>query len=105
MYELLVRTLRDHSRSAYTYASPDCPQVYFLSGLHNPTRTLFDFFDDPVGRTPRILNELSEHDVTAIAINEQPEFSGPMPVDLQNALSTRYPFAEQIGTFTVRWRQ
>ncbi len=105
MYELLVRSLRGHSRSAYTYASPDCPQVYFLSGLRNPTRTLFDFFDDPVGRTPRILNELSEHDVTAIAINEQPEFSGPMPVDLQNALSTRYPFAEQIGTFTVRWRQ
>lgn len=105
MYESLVRALRDHSRSAYTYASPDCPQVYFLSGLRNPTRTLFDFFDDHLGRTPRILKELAAHDVTAIAINDQPEFSGPMPADLEAALDTRYPFAEQIGTFTVRWRQ
>lgn len=104
-YESLVRTLRNHSRSAYTYAGPDCPQVYFLSGLRNPTRTLFDFFDDPVRRTPRILEALSEHGVTAIAINEQPEFSGPMPADLRTALDTRYPFAEHIGTFTVRWRE
>lgn len=105
IYQSLVRTLRAHSHSGYTYASPDCPQVYFLAGLRNPTRTLFDFFDDPVERTPRILNELSEHGVTAIAINEQPEFSGPMPVDLRTAVVTRYPFAEQIGTFTVRWRE
>ena len=105
MYELLVRTLRDHAHSGYTYASPDCPQVYFLSGLRNPTRTVFDFFDDPVGRTPRILEELSAHNVTAIAINEQPEFSGPMPDDLRTALETRYPFVEQIGNFTVRWRE
>ena len=105
MYQSLVSTLRRHSHSAYTYASPDCPQVYFLSGLRNPTRTLFDFFDDPVGRTHRILHALSEHEVTAIAINEQPEFSGPMPDGLRTALAARYPFAEQIGTFTVRWRQ
>jgi hypothetical protein len=32
-------------------ATPDCPEVYFLYGFRNPTRTLFDFGDEQAGRT------------------------------------------------------
>ena len=46
-YERLVAELRAHASSGYMYATPDCPEVYFLSGLRNPTRTFFDFFDEP----------------------------------------------------------
>jgi len=28
-------------------AGPDCPEVYFLAGVRNPTRSLFEFLEDP----------------------------------------------------------
>jgi hypothetical protein len=105
MYDVLVGELRAHSRSTYTYAGPDAPQIYFLSGLRNPTRTLFDFFDDPVGRTPRILRELDERGVTAVVINARGDFSGSLTTSLAAALETRFPLHEQIGRFTLRWRE
>lgn len=105
LYVVLVRDLRAHSRSMYTYAGPDAPQIYFLSGLRNPTRTLFDFFDDSVGRTPRIMRELDARGVTAVAINAHGDFSGAMPTSLAAALEQRFPLHEQIGRFTLRWRE
>lgn len=105
MYVSLVRELRAHSRSAYTYAGPDAPQVYFLSGLRNPTRTLFDFFDDPVARTQRILSTLNARGVTAVVINARGDFSGTMTTDLAASLEMRFPRHEQIGRFTLRWRE
>src|SRR5215472_9183720 len=35
----MTETLRAHARNGVTFATPDCPEVYFLSGLANPTRT------------------------------------------------------------------
>ncbi|HEX5180120.1 MAG TPA: glycosyltransferase family 39 protein, partial [Gemmatimonadaceae bacterium] len=105
MYGALVHELRAHSQSTYTYAGPDAPEVYFLSGLRNPTRTLFDFFDNSVGRTPRIMRELDARGVTAVAINAHGDFSGAMPTSLAAALEQRFPLHEQIGRFTLRWRE
>ena len=62
-YEQLVKLLRDHARGEFAYATPDCPEVYFLSGLRNPTRTFFDYYDDPTERTARILDAINERDV------------------------------------------
>ncbi|HEX6533403.1 MAG TPA: hypothetical protein VF041_02330 [Gemmatimonadaceae bacterium] len=104
-YTRLVRLLRARASGGYTFATPDCPQVYFLAGLRNPTRTLYDFFDDTTGRTARVLGALDEHHVTAIAINQRPEFSGPVPQPLQRALEARYPYSERVGRFVVRWRE
>lgn len=104
-YARLVALLREHASSEYAFASPDSPQVYFLSGLRNPTRTLFDVFDDPDGRTERVLRALAAHRVSVIALNQAPEFSGPVPPDLERALRARYPHSEQVGRFVVRWRE
>lgn len=104
-YEQLVVALRDLSLSEYTLATPDLPEVYFLSGLANPTRTLFDFFDEPAGRTARILDGLEAHDVNVIVLNRRLRFSGPPPEDLLAELRTRYPRAAVLGGFIVRWRE
>ncbi len=103
-YGQLVRLLKQHSSGDFVYGTPDCPEVYFLSGLQNPTRTLFDFFDDPTNRATRILRTLEEHGVTAIALNRRPQFSGPVAPELQAALDARYPDSVQVGFFVVRWR-
>jgi 4-amino-4-deoxy-L-arabinose transferase-like glycosyltransferase len=103
-YRRLIPMLRARARGGYIWASPDCPEVYFLSGLRNPTRTLFDFFDEPAGRTARVLHALEQHGVTVVVMNARPAFSQPIPDDLVAALETRYPYATNIGTFHVRWR-
>jgi hypothetical protein len=81
------------------------PEVYFLSGLRNPTRTLFEFLDDTTAYTARTLALLESHHVTAIALNRAPRFSRRITPDLAAALAARYPYAADIGSMQVRWRR
>jgi 4-amino-4-deoxy-L-arabinose transferase-like glycosyltransferase len=104
VYSRLIPMLRVRARGGYTWASRDCPEIYFLAGLKNPTRTLFDFFDDTTNYTSRTLRMLDEHHVTAIVMNRWPAFSPQFSDDLVNALIQRYPYATNIGPFHVRWR-
>ncbi|MFL5607920.1 MAG: ArnT family glycosyltransferase [Gemmatimonadaceae bacterium] len=103
-YRKLVPMLRARAKSGYIWASPDAPEMYFLSGLKNPTRSLFDFFDDTTGRTARVLEALDKHDVTVVVLNARPTFSPAPPVDLIGELESRYPFATNIGPYQVRWK-
>lgn len=103
-YENLVRTLLVHARSEYTYASPDCPEVYFLSGLRNPTRTLSELYDDPMDRTERILRAIDQHGVSVVALNQTPLIGPAVPTDLEQELELRFPNWTRIGKFVVRWR-
>ena len=75
-----------------------------MTGLRNPTRTMFDFFDDPDGRTDRILRVIAAHQITAIAINHWAAFSGPPDPRLLAALAERYPDSANVGRYTLRWR-
>jgi len=100
----LVKVVAQHSRGSYIYATPDCPQVYFLSGFRNPTRTMFDFLDDPTGRTQRILDALHAHDINLVVINLAPGFSGPVPQDLRVALDREFPERAFTPNYEVRWK-
>ncbi len=103
-YEHLIPVVQDHAAGEYIYAAPDCPEVYFLSRLRNPTRNIFDFLDKPAGRTARILSALETHHVKVVAILTQPPFSGPLEPDLKAALTERFPDSTLVGRFEVRWR-
>jgi hypothetical protein len=103
-YEALGKVIKDHARGEYLYATPDCPEFDFLFDFRNPTRTLFDFVDDPVGRTDRILNALRARDVSIVVINLEPEFSGTVPSDLGEALEEEFPAEQVVDKFIVRWK-
>jgi hypothetical protein len=105
VYLPLIQILQDQARGGYTWASPDMPEVYFLSGLKNPTRSLFDFFDDPTNRSARILSALDSHGVTAIVLNRLPAFSAPLADDLIPGLEKRYPYSLNVGPYQLRWRK
>ena len=105
VYRPLILILQDRARGGYTWASPDMPEVYFLSGLKNPTRSLFDFFDDTTHRTARILGALDSHGVTAVVLNHYPAFSAKPSKDLVEAIEQRYPYAINVGPYQVRWRR
>jgi len=104
-YERLVAVLQARASGGFMYATPDSPEVYFLSGLRNPTPTFFDFLDDPEGRTTRILAALDEKRVQVVALNRRPGFSGDVPPDLAAELSVRFPLTMEVGRFEVRWRE
>ena len=104
-YERLIRIVQEHANgSTYVYCAPDCPEVPFLSGLHNPTGTLFDFFENPAGHNRRTLEAIDSHEMKVVVIALDPIFSKPMSKDLQAALRQRFPEALRVGDFEVRWR-
>ena len=103
-YRRMVAILRARAKGGYMWASPDCPEVYFLAGLKNPTRTLFDFFDDSTDHTQRVLAALERHGVTVIVLNARAAFSPPPSPDLVAELEKRFPFATNVGPYHVRWR-
>jgi hypothetical protein len=100
----LVNVVLRHARGNYIYATPDCPEVYFLSGFRNPTPTLFDFLDEPTGRTERILAAIHAHDVNLVVLNLAPSFSDPVAPDLREALYREFPEQTHTGSFEVRWK-
>src|ERR1700682_693013 len=102
-YQQLIAAVREHTRGPFIYAAPDCPEVYFLAGFHNPTRSLFDFLDDSSGRE-EILNALELHQVNVIVIYDKPAFSSELPDTLREALEDRFPSSRNVGPFEVRWR-
>ena len=103
-YQAVLSLLHEHAQGGYTWASPDSPEMYFLANLRNPTRSLYEFFDEPVGHSQRILGALETHGVTAIVENAKPPFSAPLDPVLVAALAVRYPDAAGIGPYLVRWR-
>jgi hypothetical protein len=100
----LVNVVSERARGKYIYATPDCPEVYFLSGFRNPTPTLFDFLDEPTGRTRRILAAIHAHEVNLVVLNLAPSFSGPVAPDLREALEREFPEQTHTGNFEVRWK-
>jgi hypothetical protein len=102
-YTELTTVIRANARGGFIWAGPDCPEVYFLSGLANPTGTLFDFLDQQEGRSQRILSTLARDRVRLVVIKSDPQFSEPIEPSLADSLRVRYPHDSVIGHFTVRW--
>jgi hypothetical protein len=105
VYNALVPMVRAHARGGYTWASPDTPEIYFLTGLRNPTRTFFEIFDDSTNTEDGVLRALDAHGVTAIVINARPPFSRGVSRRVFRQLAARYPLSQWVGPYQVRWRE
>jgi hypothetical protein len=103
-YEELDRLIRQHGRGEYIFAKPDSPEVYFLSGFHDPTGIFFDFYEDASGRTQRALAAIQSHNINLVVLNHRPPFSGPIADDLKTALERDFPNRADAGDFEVRWK-
>ena len=88
----------------YVYATPDCPEVYFLSGARNPTGDLYEFLRRPRRGVTDTLALIEHNHVNLIVINRAPHFSGPIDPALEMALESRFPHSVVVGRFVVRWR-
>lgn len=104
-YRSVTALLRRHALGGFGYAGPDAPEVYYLAGLKNPTRSLFDILDtSDSARGETLLRTLQSRDVTAVAINLRPGFSASLDARTLRRLRTAYPTHVRVGHFEVRWK-
>lgn len=104
-YKPVIELIQRHSEEGSAiYATPDCPEIYFLSARRNPTRTMYDFFDEAEGRTERIIKLLDEERITVVVLNLMPEFSKPIDQQLLAAIQSRFPDVRRFDNFAVAWR-
>jgi hypothetical protein len=104
VYSRLVATVRSQARGPWVYATPDCPEVNFLTDTRNPTRDLFEFFEDGGSRDATFASLDAKH-VNLVVINTKPAFSPPLAGAFVARLATRFPNFVEVGRFEIRWRE
>jgi hypothetical protein len=104
VYERLVRLVRARAGGDVIYATPDCPEVYFLAAKRNPTRHVFEFLDDAPTTAEDVLRLLEREAVRVVVLNTRPTFSAPVSPEVRRALAAQFPDSAAVGQFVVRWR-
>jgi hypothetical protein len=102
--ERLVQGLAGLETGPSILAIPDAPEVYFLTGLTNPTRTLFDFFESATSRTEQVLAIVDEADLQVVVLNRRRLFSPPVEGPLLDSLIARFGLAAEAGRFLILWK-
>ncbi|HLM81365.1 MAG TPA: hypothetical protein VK302_12145 [Terriglobales bacterium] len=103
-YDDLSAIIKEHAHGKYIYATPNCPEVYFLNGFRDATATLFRTTYDPSEVTQVVMGALREHDVNLVVLNGNPWYSGPISLELRAALEREFPNRATAGPFEVRWK-
>lgn len=102
LYGAMIPELQLRAGAGAIWAGPDAPEIYFLGGFRNRTRSLFDFL---AGEGTELLAMLDREGVRAIAVNWQPAFSPRLSPALTDVLRARFPEAVGMGHFELRWRR
>ncbi len=103
-YEALIPFVQQVAAGRRVWAGPDAPEVYFLGGFRNETRTLFDFFDaDSVAAVP-LPTRLQRLGVDVVVVKTAPPFSPRLREEHLAAIAASFPNVRTIGGFEVYWR-
>jgi hypothetical protein len=100
-YEALIGVVEALSNGRTLWAGPDAPEVYFLSGMPNQTRTLIDFLD---GESVPLVERVRRAKATLVVLNLRPDFSGAPDEATIRALRADFPNVEAVATYLVLWR-
>ncbi len=98
-YEELVRVVQRLSKGGPIIAMPECPEVYFLTGLENATK------DDNGASLEVLLQAGQDARVHVIVINRLSTFSGAsLTPELHQELLARFPNEGRVGRYSLFWR-
>ena len=103
-YNRLLPLIHEHLSGGALLAGPDCPEVYVLSGLSNPTPSPFDFFETLGGYERMIQDVLRTNHVQVIVVDNRPQFSSDYVHAMRRAVSSAFLEHESVGDFDVYWR-
>lgn len=91
--------------SEWLFVWHDAPEIYFLTGLRNPTRTLFEAFSDPAAQTAGAVERLlQEKHVGVVVLTRRESAQRPMPAALRRWIEREYPSVAWVGATEVRSR-
>ena len=94
--EQLISFLQQQSPNGLMLAANDCPELYFLSGLTNPT------LDDGGAAPEVVLRAIQSPDLKLVVINEAPFFPAARPdPTLKSKLAQSFPYATRAGRFLI----
>jgi hypothetical protein len=102
----LIPFIRRMAGSGSIYAGPDCPEVYFLSGIANKTPILFDSLEDQK-KYQLEMNDLIAAPTSVlkvVVIRDLPNNAVEQLSLLRSLVIPRFPNSRRIGNFTVYWR-
>jgi hypothetical protein len=103
-YDMVIPLLQEHAGGHTILAAPDCPEIYFLGGFENPTRSMFEMFEEREGYRERIEKLVDENHVKALLLNPSAGFSGSFLGQLRIVADEKFPNSKLVGEFEVRWR-
>jgi hypothetical protein len=103
VYGTLIRKIQEAvpEESASIFAGPDCPEIYFLSGRRNPTKILYEVFEDSPTLEDDILREVMTRPCRAVTVNLAPEFSRPFSPHFHAVLKTLFVEEARFGHFVL----
>ncbi len=87
------------------YAGPDCPEIYFLSMRRNPTKILYEVFEDQKKLAENILETVDKEKCQLVVINLAPNWSKRFPVEFHQALINRFMQVEKYGQFLLYFKR
>lgn len=111
--EVVAEVTKRTPPGAPILALPDSPDIYFLTGRTNPTRTFFDVFDADYGtpeRDRRLLELIDREGVQLVVLRNLPAVSPDgISANLREELRARFPNVTYVQEgnvryFSVRWR-
>jgi hypothetical protein len=103
-YSYMLDLVARHRANGRVSAGPELPEVYFLLGEESPGRNSYDMFANPVSDSTQLPRLFNANAPTVIVIKKRPMFSAPLPDDIYQWLTIRYPHGESTVTLEVRWR-
>ncbi len=104
-YVDLIPFVQNLAAGGQLLAAPDCPEVYFLAGLNNPTPILFDSLEEPAKYERETAARLDRADFIKVVVIRDLPGDAPVPLGILRALvPPRFPNSRKIARFTVYWR-
>jgi hypothetical protein len=103
-YEELIPFVKTLAGGAPILAGPDCPEVYFLAGLKNPTPILVEFLSssDYAMQMQHLLDRPGL--IKVVVFNNSPTLSPYYGAQLALLIHERFSESKRIGAFEVYWR-
>jgi hypothetical protein len=104
VYGAVVNFVQENSAGRYILAVPDAPQIYFLSGRENPTRSMLDHLEDPAERLAEVREALRAGLPDLVVFQNKSSLAPGLDPQMKVLLEEAFPEAREIGHFTVRTR-
>ena len=104
VYEDVIRLVQANAGGGTIWAGPDAPEIYFLSGLPNRTRTFFDFLDGPAQNSISLVDRISALDAKVVVVKKNSQFSPALSLAVVDSLRRTYPSQRDFPGYLVLWR-